>query len=229
VSDAVDERLARHLRARLGAWPPAHGAVEVSGDPQREREHGGRWWMPALAVASPEGAVLSVPPAAAERLRHRRLDLESDDLWREVAALTGEPDAVRGTGVFRWTDRPVPAPELGVWLDPADPRVPPWLGVFDGDVLVALDEGGAYLGGAGRKRHDPRGHEISVGVEPGARGRGLARALVSRLARRILDEGAIPTYIHDPQNGASCRVAEAAGFPDRGWRAMALWTAGGTG
>jgi GNAT superfamily N-acetyltransferase len=229
VSDAVDERLVRHLRARLGAWPPAPGAVEVSGAPQREREHGGRWWMPALAVASPEGAVLSVPPAAAERLRPRRLDLESDDLCREVAALTGEPDAVRGTGVFRWTDRPVPAPELGVWLDPADPRVPPWLGVFDGDVLVALDEGGAYLGGAGRKRHDPRGHEISVGVEPDARGRGLARALVSRLARRILDEGAIPTYIHDPQNGASCRVAEAAGFPDRGWRAMALWKAGGTG
>ena len=106
----------------------------------------------------------------------------------------------------------------------------PWLSVFDGDVLVALDEeGGAYLGGTGRKQHDPHGHEISVGVEPAARGRGLARALVSRLARRILDDGAVPTYIHDPQNGASCRVAEAAGFPDRGWRAMALWKAGGRG
>jgi GNAT superfamily N-acetyltransferase len=229
VSDAVDERLVRHLRARLGAWPPAPGAVEVAGDRQREREHGGRWWMPALAVASPEGAVLSVPPSVADQLRDRRLDLESDDLWREVAALTGEPDAVRGTGVFRWTGRPVPAPELGVWLDPADPRVPPWLSVFDGEVLVALGEEGAYLGGAGRKRHDPHGHEISVGVEAGARGRGLARALVSRLARRILDDGAVPSYIHDPQNGASCRVAEAAGFPDRGWRAMGLWKAGGTG
>ncbi len=228
MSDAA-ERLATHLRARLGVWPPPPGAVEVAGDPQREREHGGRWWLPALAVASPEGAMLSVPPAAAERLRGRPLDLESDDLWREVAALAGEPDGLRGTGVFRWTDRPVPAPELGVWLDPADPRVPHWLAVFDGEVLVALDGSGAYLGGAGRKRHDPHGHEISVGVEAPARGRGVARALVSRLARRILDEGAVPTYIHDPQNGASCRVAEAAGFPDRGWRAMALWTAGGSG
>ena len=54
-------------------------------------------------------------------------------------------------------------------------------------------------------------------------------ALVARLAGRILDDGAVPTYIHDPQNGASCRVAEAAGFPDRGWRAMALWKAGGSG
>ncbi|HEY0410435.1 MAG TPA: hypothetical protein VGE42_09235, partial [Candidatus Dormibacteraeota bacterium] len=69
MSDTAAERLARHLRARLGAWPPAAAAVEVTGDPQREREHGGRWWMPAFAVASPEGAVLSVPPAAAERLR----------------------------------------------------------------------------------------------------------------------------------------------------------------
>jgi hypothetical protein len=57
----------------------------------------------------------------------------------------------------------------------------------------------------------------------------VSDAVDERLARRILDEGAIPTYIHDPQNGGSCRVAEAAGFPDRGWRAMALWTSGGTG
>ena len=135
---------------------------------------------------------------------------------------------VPGRGVLRWTELPAAVPEAGTWLDPADPRVPPWLTVFDGEVLVALDAGGGYLGGAGRKRHDPQGHEVSVGVEPAARGRGLARGLVVRLAHRILADGAIPTYLHDAQNGPSCRVAEAAGFPDRGWRAMALWKAGGT-
>jgi len=27
----------------------------------------------------------------------------------------------------------------------------------------------------------------------------------------------VPTYLHDPANLASARVADAAGFPDRGW------------
>lgn len=229
MTDAVPERLAEHLRGRLGAWPPPAGSVEVVGAPLRERERGGRWWLPALAIASPGGAVLSVAPAVAERLRGRRLDLDDSALWDEVAALGGDPGMARGRGVFRWTERIADLPEAGEWLDPADPRVPPWLREFDGEVLVSLGSDGAYIGGAGRKRHDRYVHEVSVGVEPEARGRGLARGLVVRLSRRILADGALPSYIHDPQNAASCRVAEATGFPDRGWRAMALFTAGGTG
>ena len=227
MSDAVAGRLTEHLRDHLGAWPPPPGTVEVVGSKRREREHGGRWWMPALAVSAPDAAVLSLPRDVAPRLRGGHVDLASPELWREVAALVGEPDAAFGRGVFRWTERPARGPETGAWLDPSDPRIPAWLRTFDGEVLAALDEHGAYLGGAGRKIHDPHGHEISVGAEPETRGRGLARGLVIRMARRILDDGAIPTYIHDPQNGASCRVAEAAGFPDRGWSAMALWRAGG--
>jgi GNAT superfamily N-acetyltransferase len=223
----VPERLCAHLRSLLGAWPPARGTTEVVGSEQRLREHGGRWWLPAFAVSAPDGAVISVPPAAAERLRGTRIDLESPELWREVTELVGEPGARCGRGVFRWTERPAAGPQTGEWIDPADPRIPGWLRPFDGEVLVAVDDDGAYLGGAGRKQHDRHGHEISVGVEPAARGRGLARALTIRMARRILDDAAIPTYIHDPQNGPSCRVAEAAGFPDRGWWAMAVWRAGG--
>ncbi|HVS42577.1 MAG TPA: hypothetical protein VMU20_09925, partial [Candidatus Dormibacteraeota bacterium] len=69
MTDPTPERLAAHLRSLLGAWPPAPGTVEVAGSERRLREHGGRWWMPAFAVSAPEGAVLSLPPAAAERLR----------------------------------------------------------------------------------------------------------------------------------------------------------------
>jgi hypothetical protein len=36
----------------------------------------------------------------------------------------------------------------------------------------------------------------------------------------VLDEGALPTYLHSPANLASAAVAEAAGFPDRGWLAF---------
>jgi predicted GNAT family acetyltransferase len=89
---------------------------------------------------------------------------------------------------------------------------------FGGEVLVVLDpDDGGYLAGVGIKRHDGYGHELSVGTAPQARGQGLARKLVAQAARRVLDEGAVPTYLHALDNEASARVAEAAGFPDQGW------------
>ena len=75
----------------------------------------------------------------------------------------------------------------------------------------------------GLKHHDRHGWELAVGTEARARGKGLARRLVAQAARRVIDEGAIPTYQHDPANVASARVADAAGFPDRGWRSLALF------
>jgi GNAT superfamily N-acetyltransferase len=202
----------------------------VVGSPRREPAPGARWLLRTLAISAPDGAVLSVPPAVADAVRRLDADLESAGFWEAVAELVCPgAAALPGRAVFRWTETPAPLPEAGEWLDPLDPRLPEWLRTFDGEVLVALDENGGYVAGAGRKQHDRFGHELSVGTEPAARGRGLARALVARLARRILDEGAIPTYIHDAQNVASCRVAEAVGFQDRGWRAMALWGRGGTG
>jgi GNAT superfamily N-acetyltransferase len=224
VSGEVPERLTAHLRAWLGAWPPPKGGMLVTGSRLREREGGDRWWLPALAVSAPGGAVLSVPPSVRDAVERLGVDLDSPGFWEAVSALIRETHPMTARAVFRWSDAPADLPEVGEWVDPADPRVPGWLHVFDGEALIALGPSGAVLAGAGRKQHDRFGHEVSVGTEPGARGRGLARALVAQLARRILAEGAIPTYLHDPANTASCRVADAAGFPDRGWRAMALWT-----
>ena len=62
-----------------------------------------------------------------------------------------------------------------------------------------------------------------MGTEPEARGHGLARRLVAKAARALLDEGVVATYLHDPANVASARVAEAAGFPDLGWRVLAMF------
>ena len=67
------------------------------------------------------------------------------------------------------------------------------------------------------------GHELSVGTEPAARGRGLARRLVAQAARTLLDDGIVATYLHDPANVASARVAEAAGFPRPGWRVLGMF------
>jgi len=88
-------------------------------------------------------------------------------------------------------------------------------------VLVVLDDD-VYVAGVGLKRHDEHGQEISVGTEQAARGRGLARRLVAQAARRLLAAGIVPTYLHDPANTASAKVADAAGFPDRGWTVLGM-------
>ena len=49
---------------------------------------------------------------------------------------------------------------------------------------------------------------------------------MAKAARRIADAAAVPLYLHDPENIASARVAEASGFPDRGWTIVALAPAG---
>jgi hypothetical protein len=49
---------------------------------------------------------------------------------------------------------------------------------------------------------------------------------VAQAARRVLDDGAVPTYLHAFDNVASARVAEAAGFPDRGWQVFELFEPG---
>jgi hypothetical protein len=38
----------------------------------------------------------------------------------------------------------------------------------------------------------------------------------------MLDDGGVPTYQHEVTNLASARVAEAAGFPDRGWSSFGV-------
>jgi len=232
VTPIVD-RLYQHLRTWLGQWPGTP-PVTVVGSVARERPGWDGRVFPVIGVRTPEFGVVSVPPSAADAVRsalatdpdlaHVR-DLET--IWAALVArlpfLVGLPDRRVYAGVFRWCERPADLPDAGEWVDVADPAIPPWLKPFGSPVLIARDpDTGAYLAGVGIKRHDPYGHEIAVGTEPPARGRGLARALVAQAARRILDEGAVPTYQHDPDNIASARVAEAAGFPDRGWRSLGL-------
>ena len=71
---------------------------------------------------------------------------------------------------------------------------------------------GTFAAGVGIKRHDRFGHELSVGTGDTYSGRGLGRRLVAQAARRVIDQEAVPTYLHDPRNIASAKVVEAAGF-----------------
>ena len=219
--------LALHLEEWLGAWPPPPGRLVVVGSEERDRPGWDGTIRPVAGVATADGgAVLSVPPGVAEDVR--ALGSSLDQVGRGIGAVLGKPGGRMGRGVFRWSGTPPTADELpdaGEWVPTDDPRVPEWLKPFNGDVLVAWDDEGRYGAGVGRKQHNRYGHEVAVVAEAALQGRGLARRLVAQAARRIVADGAIVTYLHDPSNTASAHVAEATGFPDIGWSIIGFWTA----
>jgi len=223
---SVGCRLDAHLRSWLGRWPP-RDQLDLIIWPGRDEPgwDGGVW--PGLGVESPAGTVLSlssaiVPDPAVLDPERVLAALRSPDVAAAVPAALHRPELSLTRAVFRWAASPAALSVLGEWVDRDDSRLPPWLRPFNGGVLVAWDETGRVAAGVGVKRHNPHGHELAVGTEPAHRGRGLARALVAQAARRVLAEGAVPLYLHDPANAASARVAGAAGFPDRGWRVIGL-------
>lgn len=224
----VDGRLTAHLRSWLGAWPP-RATIDVVGSPVRDRPAWDGSRAPLVGVATPARVLLSVPPARAEAVSRVVGRVWDGEVRRAVVRALGEERKVLGRGVFRWSRRVTGAdvlPDAGDWIDPRDARVPPWLQPFNYiQVLIAWDADGGYGAGVGIKRHDAIGHELAVVTRPDLQGRGIAKRLVAQAARRVLDEGGLPTYLHDPGNAASAHVADAAGFADRGWSVYGLFDA----
>lgn len=220
----VARRLDAHLATWLGAWPAGGPDGLVVVESAERTAPGWDGEVRSMAgVATRDGAVVSVPPGKGEDVRALGDDL--DAMGAGLAEVLDRPGARFGRGVFRWSHAPTPGADLGVWLDRGDGRVPAWLHPFNGDVLVALvdDEVAA---GVGRKQHDRFGHELAVVTEEAHRGRGLAAALVAQAARRVLDDGAVPTYLHAPDNLASAATAVRSGFADEGWEILGLFGGG---
>lgn len=217
-----EDRLTRHLRTWLGAWP-AHERLLVVGSPRRAEPGWDGAVHPVVGVRTPETGVLSVPQDVVARVSALLADDAGPDVRARVPAAAGYPGRRWTEGVFRWSTAPADLPDAGEWVPTDAPSVPAWLRPFGGEALVAVDpESGEHLAGVGIKRHDAHGRELAVVTAPAAMGRGLARRLVAQAARRVLDEGAVPTYLHDTRNVASAHVAEAAGFPDLGWAVLGL-------
>ncbi len=219
----VESRLQDHLRHRYGAWPPERRLHVVAS--ARRSEPGWDGVVRACnGVATPDGAVLSVAHGVLDAVLAAVEEHGEDlaDLGPHLPAAVGEPRAVFGAGVFRWSMDPAPSDDPGTWVPTDDDRVPRWLTPFNGDVLLG-HEGGVLAAGVGRKQHDPFGHEVAVVTEEGFRGRGWAQRLVTQAARRILADGAIPLYLHAEDNVASARTADASGFPDVGWKVLGLF------
>ena len=218
LQDSGVTQLTDFLAEYLGAWPSTPG-LTVTGSEARIRPGWDGRVQDVVGVASPQTAVISVPPGTTKLARDR---VQS---WEQAASVLPEVLARPGSpvyyGTFRWTYQPADLPDAGVWIPVDDPRVPPWLHPFGGEVLITLIDG-VYAAGVGIKRHNASGLEISVGTEPEHRGKGLAAGLVAQAARWILAQGAVPIYLHDPANVASDRTANAAGFPDEGWQILGM-------
>ncbi len=225
MTDTVDDRLVAHLRSWVGSWPPPTPGVHVVGDSARIESAWDGVVRPLQGVGNGIGTVIGVPPDSVEAVTEAMTaGLDRTGLGNELGAILGVGPAAFGAGVFRTTATPdSDLDDLGVWFDEQTDDLPVWLAPFNGRRLVAFDDDGTVLGSVGIKVHDDHGHEISVVTEEAARGTGIARRLVATAARRILADGAVPTYLHAQDNLASARVADAVGFADRGWLVYGLW------
>jgi len=221
TADEVADRLERHLKAWLGAWPPT-AEVTVVGCARRLEPCWDGAVRPLAGVVTPEGTIVSVPPDRLDAVQAAGSTLEA--VVEGLPAALGQPGGVVGRGVYRYTASPPETEPIGRWVPAEDPEVPAWLRPFGGRVLV-VRENGHYVAGLGVKRHDGLGQEVAVATEEAWRGKRLARGLVARAAADILRGGGVPIYLHGRGNVASARVAEAAGFPDRGWFVLGLPTA----
>ena len=222
----------RMLTAWLGVWPAA-GMFRVVPSARRIIPGWDGQPQPLVGVAAgpdlAHAVVLSVPPQRFPEVRRLVAELGFDkgltnrtELGSRLPKALDLPHRRYVEAVLRWTTSPAVLPDVGLWRPADDPNIPAWLRAFGPTVLATFDGRGRFLAGVGIKRHNDRAHEIAVGTADHARGRGLARSLSAQAARRVLSDGAIPLYLHNDGNAASARVAEAAGFVDRGWRWLGL-------
>ena len=121
--------------------------------------------------------------------------------------------------------------ELGRWLD----RVPQPYSLDDalfyieseGEEKFAITDAAsdAILGSIGlRWDHDDAAAEVGYWMRRDLRGRGLMTRAVELISRYALEQGAQRVFLRaDPENVASCRVAEKAGFTKEGVLRSAHW------
>jgi len=213
AGEVLPEALVAHLRTSLGAWPPEPGTVTITSSAARTAPGWDGAVLDAAGLSDGRGTVLSVPPSLLTGVPELA-GVEEAEAWLLPRLERPAPRLARI--VHRWTTSVADLDDAGGWVAPDAPGVPAWLRPFNGGVLVATVDG-RHAAGVGIKRHDDHGWEIAVVTDADFRGRGLAARLVAQAARHILSGGAIPLYLHEPDNVASAHVAASVGFPDRGW------------
>lgn len=120
--------------------------------------------------------------------------------------------------------------EMAGWLDrlPQPYTVDDARGyiAWEGEEKFAITEAGSgrILGSIGLTWHEPTTAEAGYWVRADARGRGVTTRALLLAARHAFARGAGRVQLRaDPQNVASCRVAEKAGFTREGVLRSAHW------
>ncbi|WP_395153168.1 GNAT family N-acetyltransferase [Ilumatobacter sp.] len=221
----LEQRLRLHLTEWVGQWPPLADGITVVGDPARLQPTWDGSIRKLLGVGNGRATIIAVPPLQADAVAAALADgPDRAGLGDELGAILGLGAARFGAGVFRSTTTVDPTIEaLGEWIATQNSDLPAWLAPFNGPRLVARNDAGEVIASVGIKIHDRYGYELAVVTEAEARGQGFARRLVATAARWVLDDGAIPTYLHESSNLASAHVADAVGFADEGWTVHGLW------
>jgi hypothetical protein len=208
------------------ACPPAvarRGGVHLLSVPSRGLPGWHGYTLPIVAVSYAPGAVIACRPDLVERLR---AELGSDihqpyldgpafrRLWRAVQRCG--PHAFTLAGDLRAVDRatftPTGTMDRAEHIAEDDPAALHLRTRFDGAIFGVRGPRGRLISWAALKLKSDQVWELAVATEADYRGRGYARDVVSAAAAFTLEQGRLPTYIHDRDNGTSGFVARAVGF-----------------
>jgi GNAT superfamily N-acetyltransferase len=179
--------------------------------------------LPIVALSYAPGAVIACRPDLVEPLR---AELGSDihqpyldgpafrRLWRAVKRCG--PHAFTLAGDLRAVDRATFAPTgtmtRAEHMAEDDPSALHLRARFDGAIFGVRGPRGRLISWAALKLKSDRVWELAVATEADYRGRGYARDVVSAAAAYTMEQGRLPAYIHDRDNGTSAFVARAVGF-----------------
>jgi GNAT superfamily N-acetyltransferase len=208
------------------ACPPElarRGGVRLRSESRRGLPAWHGFTMPIVGLSFAPGAVVACRPDLMNRLRG---ELGSDvhkssldgpafrRLWRAVARCA--PNAFTLAGDFRAasasTFTATPTMERAELLAEDDTAALHLRTRFDGAIFGVRGPHGRLVSWCAIKVKSEQVWELAVATESDYRGRGYARDVVAAAARHTLDEGRLPIYIHDRDNGTSAFVARATGF-----------------
>jgi len=179
--------------------------------------------MPIVGLSFAQGAVIASRPDLIERLRG---ELGSDirqpyldgpafrRLWRSVARCCENSFTLGGDFRAASSATLVAPPTLErAELVAEDDNAALHLRTrFDGAIFGIRGPRARLVSWAAIKLKSDSVWELAVATEADYRGRGYARDVVAAAAKYTLEQGRLPIYIHDRDNGTSAFVARAVGF-----------------